>query len=108
IGILGASGYTGIELLRLLTLHPNAAVRTLTADRQAGRELAEIFPHVAPLNLPRLVRIEDAEWSDHDVVFCCLPHGTTQEIISALPESVKVVDLSADFRLSDVGVYAEW
>lgn len=108
IAILGASGYTGIELLRLLTLHPNAAVRTLTADRHAGKDLAEIFPHVAPLRLPKMVKIDEVDWTGHDLVFCCLPHATTQEVISSLPDRLKVVDLSADFRLTDVDVYAKW
>lgn len=108
IAILGASGYTGIELLRLLTLHPNAAVRTLTADRHAGKDLAEIFPHVTPLRLPKMVKIDEVDWTGHDLVFCCLPHATTQEVISSLPDHLKVVDLSADFRLTDIDVYAKW
>ena len=53
-------------------------------------------------------KIEDAAWDRLDAVFCCLPHGTTQEVVAALPEHLKVVDLSADFRLADPEVYAEW
>ena len=52
--------------------------------------------------------MKDADFSDIDCVFCCLPHGTTQEIIAGLPEHVKVVDLSADFRLADIETYAQW
>ena len=85
IGILGASGYTGAELLRLLALHPGVEIRLLTADRQAGKPLAEIFPHLGGLDLPDLVKIEEADWSKVDFVFCCLPHGTTQEVIASLP-----------------------
>lgn len=111
IGILGASGYTGGELLRLLAGHPAADIRFLTADRQAGRPMAEVFPHLAPMKLPDLIRIEDADWSQADVVFCALPHGTTQEVISRILAEApkkKVIDLSADFRLFDLAVYAEW
>jgi len=108
IGILGASGYTGAELLRLLALHPGVEIRLLTADRQAGKPLAEIFPHLGGLELPSLVKIEEADWSKVDFVFCCLPHGTTQEVIASLPRALKVVDLSADFRLTDIATYAEW
>lgn len=108
IGILGASGYTGAELVRLLAHHPQIEIRLLTADRQAGRPLAEVFPHLGGLDLPGLVKIEDADWSDLDLVFCGLPHGTTQEIVAALPRHLKVVDLSADFRLRDPATYAEW
>ncbi|HSY86850.1 MAG TPA: N-acetyl-gamma-glutamyl-phosphate reductase [Verrucomicrobiae bacterium] len=108
IGILGASGYTGAELLRLLALHPGVEVRLLTADRQAGKPLAEIFPHLGGLDLPSLVKIEEADWSKVDFVFCCLPHGTTQEVIASLPRALKIVDLSADFRLADLDSYATW
>jgi N-acetyl-gamma-glutamyl-phosphate reductase len=108
IGILGASGYTGAELVRLLTRHPESEIRLLTADRRAGRPLAEVFPHLGGLGLPDLVKIEDADWSGLDFVFCCLPHGTTQEIIAGLPRHLKIVDLSADFRLRDPAAYAQW
>lgn len=108
IGILGASGYTGVELLRLLGDHPRARIRCLTADRHAGKHLAEVFPHTAPLDLPLLVRIEDAPLAELDMVFCCLPHATTQEVIEALPAGPRIVDLSADFRLRDVETYRQW
>ncbi len=108
VAILGASGYTGAELLRLLAHHPNVSIAALTADRQAGKAIAEVFPHLAPLDLPRLTKIDEVDWSAVEIVFCALPHGTTQEVIAALPAQVKVVDLSADFRLHDVATYAEW
>jgi len=108
IGILGASGYTGAELLRLLARHPQAEIRVVTANAKAGKEVGEVFPHLAHLGLPKLIKVEDADWSGLDVVFCGLPHGTTQEIIAKLPKHLKVVDLSADFRLRDLATYAKW
>ncbi|MBB4268173.1 N-acetyl-gamma-glutamyl-phosphate reductase [Roseospira visakhapatnamensis] len=109
IAILGASGYTGAELVRLLHGHPNTDVVVLTADRRAGQPLAAVFPHLAHLHLPDLVAIEDVtDWSGVDLVFCALPHATTQAVIEALPERLRVVDLSADFRLEDTAVYAQW
>ncbi len=108
IGILGASGYTGAELVRILARHPQAEIRMLTADRQAGKPLADVFPHLDHLRLPGLIKIEDADWSSLDFVFCALPHGTTQEVIARLPRHLKIVDLSADFRLADVAAYAQW
>lgn len=108
IGILGASGYTGAELLRLLRYHPQTDIRALTADRQAGRPIGAVFPHLAEEGLPDLVTIGDVDWSGIDVVFCGLPHGTTQEVIAGLPKHLKIVDLSADFRLSEIATYAEW
>jgi len=105
IGIFGASGYTGAELLRLLGDHPLAEIRALTAERQAGKPVAEVWPQLAPYGLPDLVRIQDVDVGGLDVVFCALPHATTQAIIRELPRGPKVVDLSADFRLRDPAVY---
>lgn len=108
VAILGASGYTGAELVRLLAHHPRVAIRAVTADRNAGQSLADVFPHTAPLGLPTLTRIADVAWDGIDVAFCCLPHATTQEVVAGLPRDLKVVDISADFRLVDPAVYAEW
>jgi N-acetyl-gamma-glutamyl-phosphate reductase len=105
IGIFGASGYTGAELLRLLGDHPRAEIRALTAERQAGRHVGEVHPQLALVDLPQLVKIDEVDVQALDVVFCCLPHGTTQEIIRDLPRGPKVVDLSADFRLRDADQY---
>jgi N-acetyl-gamma-glutamyl-phosphate reductase len=107
IGILGASGYTGAELLRLLRYHPHAEIRALTADRQVGKPLGTIFPQLAGEGLPDLVAIAAVDWSALDFVFCGLPHGTTQEVVAGLPRDLRIVDLSADFRL-DPATYAEW
>jgi len=112
-GGLGASGYTGADLVRLLLCHPNADIRILTADRHAGKPYETVFPHLrgphpAHPPLPDLVRVEEADWSSVDVVFCGLPHGTTQEIVASLPDSLRVIDMSADFRLRDPAVYAQW
>lgn len=107
VGVIGASGYTGAELMRFLAHHPQIEVNILTADTKAGRSMGDVFPHLASLELPNLVKIEEADWSGIDAVFCCLPHATTQDVISKLPAHLKVVDLSADFRFADVDVYAE-
>lgn len=113
IAVLGASGYTGAELVRLLLRHPRAELAALTADRKAGQEMRAVFPQFAPFALPPLVSIESADWAKAgiDVAFCALPHGTTQTVIKDLMAKaphVKVVDLSADFRLHDLAAYERW
>ena len=108
IGILGASGYTGADLIRLLAAHPNAEIALLTANTHAGKPLSAVYPHLGGLGLPTLLRTEEADWSGVDLAFCGLPHGTSQDVVAALPGHLKVIDLSADFRLRDPAVYAEW
>lgn len=108
IGILGASGYTGCELLRLLAGHDGMEVAMLSAERRAGRSLAEVFPHLAFMRAPDMISLDAFDYSALDAVFCCLPHGTTQDVLAGLPKHLKIVDLSADFRLADPALYAEW
>jgi N-acetyl-gamma-glutamyl-phosphate reductase len=111
IAVLGASGYTGSELVRLLVRHPAAELVALTADSKAGRPMAEVYPQFAHLTLPTLTRIEDLDPAAVDVVFCALPHATTQVVLKDLigrRGDLKVIDLSADFRLADPAAYAKW
>ena len=134
VGVLGASGYTGADLVRLLVAHPNVEIVLLTAERKAGLPISDVFPHLVGLDLPDLISINEIEWPavELDVIFCALPHATSQEVIkgllhatnhslldeliietvgdqaSAIKGDVKIVDLSADFRLRDVGTYAKW
>jgi N-acetyl-gamma-glutamyl-phosphate reductase len=107
IGILGATGYTGIELLRLLHDHPQARITTMTAERYAGLPIESVFPHLAGRGLPTLTKVGDHDLGSLDVVFGCLPHGTTQDVIRELARGPKVIDLSADFRLRDPALYEQ-
>ncbi|MFZ1480871.1 MAG: N-acetyl-gamma-glutamyl-phosphate reductase [Paracoccaceae bacterium] len=108
IAILGASGYTGAELVRLIATHPGMTITALSADRKAGLTMAEVFPFLRHLDLPRLVKIEEIDFSNIDLCFCALPHATTQEVVAKLPKHLKIVDLSADFRLRDPAEYEKW
>ena len=85
----------------------------LTADRRAGKTMADVFPQFAPYALPTLTSVEDADWPalGLDLAFCALPHGATQKVVKdvmARAPATKVVDLSADFRLADPAAYARW
>ncbi len=113
IGVLGASGYTGAELLRLLLRHPGVEIALLTAERRAGQQMRQVFPQFSPYALPKLLEIDAVDWKAQalDLAFCALPHATTQTVIKGLlaaAPSTKVVDLSADFRLADTAAYAHW
>jgi N-acetyl-gamma-glutamyl-phosphate reductase len=108
IAILGASGYTGAELIRLIAEHPNMEVAALGAERKAGMNMAQVFPHLRHMDLPVLCKISEIDFSQIDLCFCALPHKTSQEVISALPNTLKIVDLSADFRLRDPEAYENW
>jgi N-acetyl-gamma-glutamyl-phosphate reductase len=111
IGVLGASGYTGADAVRLAARHPNVEIAALTANTYAGKAVNEVFPHFFMLDLPRLIEWEKVDWHTLDAVYCGLPHGTTQEIIAAVlaaNPAIKILDMSADFRLRDMGTYAQW
>nr|WP_306267110.1 N-acetyl-gamma-glutamyl-phosphate reductase [Pararhizobium sp. IMCC3301] len=111
VGVLGASGYTGADLLRLAVRHPNIDTTVLTANSHAGKPIEDVFPHLRGLGLPPLVTVEEANWSNVDAVFCGLPHGTTQQITASVLKShpkVKFIDMSADFRLRDADTYRRW
>lgn len=108
IAILGASGYTGAELVRLIASHPAMKIVALSADRKAGMQMSQVFPFLRHLALPVLQKIEEIDFSSVDLCFCALPHATTQVVVSALPRDLKIVDLSADFRLRDLAEYEKW
>jgi N-acetyl-gamma-glutamyl-phosphate reductase len=108
IAILGASGYTGAELVRLIASHELMNIVAMSAERKAGQEMAEVFPHLRHLDLPKLVKIDEIDFTGIDLCFCALPHATSQAVISKLPKTLKIVDLSADFRLRDPEEYSKW
>ena len=110
VGIIGASGYTGAELLRLCAGHPELRVRFATGDSQAGTALAELYPSLSAA-YPGLVfdTYDPALLDEVDLVFCGLPHGASQALMPTLRDRVKwVVDLAADFRLQDPDLYPTW
>jgi N-acetyl-gamma-glutamyl-phosphate reductase len=108
IGILGASGYTGFDLIRLSSLHANVNIKYASANTNAGEKLSYFFPHLNQSNIDTFKKWEDCNWDSVDVIFSCLPHGNSQDIIKNMPDNKIIIDLSADFRLKDPEVYKAW
>jgi len=104
--ILGASGYTGAEAVRLIVNHPMLELVGLTGHSRAGEAYGEIYPNYAHLDLPNVVTVDEVDWTGVDVAFACLPHGASQETIAKVIDNVDtVIDLSADFRLKEPALY---
>lgn len=108
IGVIGASGYTGADLVRLAARHPNIEITALAAKAHAGKPMTDVFPHLGLTPLPDLAEVEQVDWGACDAAFCGLPHAAAHQVIAGLPNDLKVVDMSADFRLRDPAVYAKW
>jgi len=110
VAVVGASGYTGVELLRLLAGHPEVEVTCVTSRQQAGQPLSATFPSLAGIYDLKFEALEAAELAGRaDVVFLAVPHQAAMGMVpDLLAAGCRVVDLSADYRLRDASVYAEW
>jgi N-acetyl-gamma-glutamyl-phosphate reductase len=110
VGVIGASGYTGAELLRLLSSHPKAEITVATADRSAGRLITELYPQLTTLDGVRFTALDPRTVARQaDVVFVALPPGESMAVVGRLIRaSCRVIDLGADFRLHDRRLYPRW
>ena len=104
IGIINVTGYAGVELARLLYQHPEVELTSVTGRSAAGQRLGEVFPHLTSIDL-----IIEAELGDVDLAFSAMPHKeSAKEVVALLNRGIKVVDISADFRLKDAAEYPRW
>jgi len=109
IGVVGATGYTGVELLRLLAMHPNADVVAITSRTEAGRRVDDLFPSLRGHYEQQFTDPNSDQLNDCDVVFFATPHGVAQEVApNMLNKSIKIIDLSADFRIRDPILWEQW
>lgn len=109
VGIVGGTGYTGVELLRLLANHPGADVVAVTSRKEAGMKVAEMFPSLRGRVDVAFTTPDESDLKQCDVVFFATPHGVAMAQARELLEAgVKVIDLAADFRLKDPAVFAKW
>jgi N-acetyl-gamma-glutamyl-phosphate reductase len=106
VGVYGATGYTGFELMRILRRHPDVSLAFATSESRAGVRMRDVFP--VPWETP-LVSEANADPGAVEAVFCCLPHGAAMAtVVAAHAAGARVVDLSADFRLRDPATYEQW
>lgn len=109
IGIVGATGYTGVELLRLLSMHPEANVQIITSRSEAGRRVDELYPSLRGFVDLQFSEPNQEKLLDLDVVFFATPHGVAQSMMKGLIEGgARVIDLSADFRIRDIETWEKW
>ncbi len=106
--IIGITGYTGLEQLRLLLAHPTVEIVHLTSRQHESTRIGEVYPHLAHLDLNITNTNHNAVAKDSDVVFLALPHKTAQDVVADLHGKVKVIDLSADYRLDDAATYERY
>jgi len=108
IAIVGATGYVGLELIKILSKHNKAKIIYLCANKSSGKSIYSFDKRIIKKNLPKISKIRSIDWSKINIVFSALPNGQAQIIANYMPEHVKLIDLSADFRLGDFKQYEKW
>ena len=109
VGVVGGTGYTGVELLRLLVTHPQVELKYVTSRSESGSKVADLFPNLRGFTDVCFTEPEAKTLSECDVVFFATPNGTAMKMVPELVESgVRVIDLAADFRLKDAAVWKQW
>lgn len=105
IAIAGATGYIGLELIKILSKHPRVRILYLCANKSAGKSIYIFDKKISKKNLPKITRIKNINWNKINILFASLPNGEAQKVAKHLPEHIKLIDLSADFRLDDYKLY---
>ena len=108
IAIAGATGYIGLELVKILSKHPKVKILYLCANKSVGKSIYAFDKRINKKNLPKISRIENVNWAKINILFTSLPNGEAQKIAKFLPQHIKLIDLSADFRLDDYKHYKKW
>ena len=108
IAIAGATGYIGLELVKLLSSHPRAKIRYLCATKSIGKTISFFDKRINSKKLPKISKIEKTNWNKIDVLFTALPNGEAHKIAKKIPKKIKLIDLSADFRLRNPTLYKKW
>ena len=110
IAIFGVSGYTGAEMLRLTHNHAYINIKYIAGAKTAGMLLSEVYSEFIGTEIgeTKIIAINDVNYDILDCIFLCLPHGTSHKIADQIPDNIKIIDLSADFRINDMEIYEKW
>ncbi len=109
VAIVGGSGYTGVELTRILHKHPHVEITSITSERNANQRVSDVFPHLRNISLKYESMNIESILGKADLFFLCLPHKTSQDVVARLHNAGKrIIDLSADYRLKKASIYTKW
>ncbi len=108
IAIVGATGYIGLELIKMLSNHPRVKIVYLCAVKSIGKNINFFDKRIKKKKLPKISKFEKINWNHVDILFTALPNGEAQKIAKSLPSNIKLIDLSADFRLESYKLYKKW
>ena len=108
IAIAGGTGYVGLELIKILSQHPKVKISYVCAQKSVGKYIKNFDSSIKNKNLPKITKIKDINWKKINVLFTALPNGEAQKIAKYIPSYVKLIDLSADFRLDSISLYKKW
>lgn len=108
IAIAGATGYVGLELIKILIKHTKVKILYLCATKSIGKNIYSIDKKIGKRNLPKISKIEEINWNKVNIIFTALPNGEAQKIAKIIPSHIKLIDLSGDFRLNDPELYKKW
>ena len=108
IAIAGATGYVGLELIKILSNHPKAIIVYLCAQKSIGKSINIFDKRIKKKNLPKISEIKKINWNKVNILFTALPNGEAQKLAKRIPDNIKLIDLSADFRLNNSKLYKKW
>ena len=108
IAIAGSTGYVGLELIKILLKHPKANIKYLCAQKSIGKSINFFDKSLNKKKLPKITNVRNINWRNINIIFTALPNGEAQKIAKKIPDHVKLIDLSADFRINDPSLYKKW
>ena len=108
VAVIGPTGYTGHELIRILFKHPKVNIKLLIGNKSEGKYISDVFTSFSHFDLPKIKNFKNEDFSGIDVIFSCMPSGNLAKLIHLLPKNVLVIDLSADFRINDIKLHERY